>query len=149
MAARRLLKRWLILSLVGLSGVIAWAVWSGLKAHSNAHSQTALTCPIGTSEQVFGDVRDLCATRANEIAESLDGHVTYLNNNLDAGCTVLPKPEVHPADEESIRPCDDVTSGGFSQYYPFNSTRLNFPGNEDYRADLPIGILVIAEGANP
>ena len=119
----------------------------GTRRHGPIDS--TLTCPTGTSERVFGDVRDLCATRANEIAESSDGHVTYLNNSLDTSCTVLTHTDFHLSDE-ATHPCDAVTAEAkgtnFVQYYPFNSVRLNFPGDVDYRPDLPTGILVIPSG---
>jgi hypothetical protein len=53
------------------------------------------------------------------------------------------------ADEATAnsRPCDILTSARpdgstLTQYYPFDSLILNTPGDEDYDASLPIGILV-------
>jgi hypothetical protein len=101
-------------------------------------------CPSPHISRVFGDFRDLCASRATALA-TVDGagRLTAFVDEIE--CV----PSFRVKSEESTRlighgdrRCDTHTVGATLFVFPHCSLTMNYPGNEGYRAALPIGLLV-------
>ncbi len=106
-----------------------------------------LMCPGPDSTHVFQDARKLCASQATALARiDGDGDVRLLVDPASIPCSI---PTFSVVNENSTRGVDhgnrrcDTDTGSEALYvFPHCSLTMNYPGNEDYRAKLPIGLLV-------
>jgi len=106
-----------------------------------------LMCPGPDSTHVFQDARKLCASQATALARiDGDGAVRFL---VDPGAIPCSIPTFGVVNENTTRVvgdgkrrCDTDTGSGASYVFPHCSLTMNYPGNEDYRVELPIGLLV-------
>jgi hypothetical protein len=106
-----------------------------------------LMCPASESARTFGDVRDLCASRATALA-GIDGSggVTYFTDPAELPCSL---PAFRALDQNTTsvigqggRRCDTDAAGMMLFAFPHCSLTTNYPGTDEYRAALPIGLLV-------
>jgi len=106
-----------------------------------------LMCPGPDSTHVFQDARKLCASQATALARiDGDGAVRFLADPDSIPCSI---PTFSVVDENTTRVmghgkrrCDTDTGNEALYVFPHCSLAMNYPGNEDYRAGLPIGLLV-------
>ena len=105
-----------------------------------------LMCPGPDSTHVFRDARRLCASQATALARIDGGAVRFL---VDPGSMPCSIPTFSVINENTTRVvgrgkrrCDTDTGSEALYVFPHCSLTMNYPGNEDYRAKLPIGLLV-------
>ena len=132
--------------------LVAIAVASSCAVLSNQASNGSgvQMCPGSHSSRVFTDARRLCANKATALARiDWDGRITYLVDPAVVPCRI---PEFEVINENTTRiggpekHCDTDTAGTSLYLFPRCSLTMNYPGNEDYRAALPIGLLVEPNG---
>lgn len=106
-----------------------------------------LMCPGPDSTHVFQDARKLCASQATALVRiDGDGAVRFL---VDPGAIPCSIPTFTVVNENTDaggghgkRRCDTDTGSGTLYVFPHCTLTMNYPGNEDYRVKLPIGLLV-------
>jgi hypothetical protein len=129
--------------LVAIAAVSSFAVLSN-RASNEFRVQM---CPASDSSRVFTDARRLCASEATALARiDGDGRVSYFVEPAEMPCR---PPDYMVVNENTtslvghgrIR-CDTDDTGSAAYVFPHCSLTMNYPGNEDYRAGHPIGLLV-------
>jgi hypothetical protein len=119
-------------------------------SHRPSDEPRVLMCPGSHSIRVYTDARMLCANEATALARiDWDGKIAYLVDPAAVPCRI---PEFEAINENTTRiggpekHCDTDTAGTSLYLFPRCSLTMNYPGNEDYRAALPIGLLVEPNG---
>ena len=112
-----------------------------------SNGATVLMCPEASSDREFHDTRHFCATRATALAR-IDGggRVSYFVEPSAMPCRpphymVVNENTTSVMGHGPIR-CDIDDTGRVAYVFPHCSLTMNYPGNEDYRPALPIGLLV-------
>jgi hypothetical protein len=104
-------------------------------------------CPGSHSSRVFTDARGLCASRATALARiDGDGHVSFFVEPAEMPCRppdymVVNENTTSVVGHGPLR-CDIDDTGRVAYVFPKCSLTMNYPGNEDYLQELPIGLLV-------
>jgi hypothetical protein len=136
-----------IFSLLVATAAVSFFSLLANRASDESH---VLMCPGSHSSRVFTDARMLCASEATALARiDWDGRLAYLVDPDMIPCRI---PEFEVINENTTRiggperHCDTDTAGTSLYLFPRCSLTMNYPGNEDYRAALPIGLLVEPNG---
>lgn len=136
-----------LLAIASVLAAVAVISVSKLISSGGETGPPILMCPAPHSARLFADARDLCASRATALARiDGSGHVTSFTDPSAMPCGIPGSKVVSENGSQLIGHgrvrCDSDTAGTILYLFPHCSLSLNYTGNEDYRAALPIGLLV-------